>query len=87
VDHQTENEPHTSLVLGYRATSSGYERIPLNEKGWLWLEPLRLWLGLEGHQATCYDEQGKRLMSFFEALQAVRQAEARAKEAEARLEK
>ncbi len=87
VDHQIEKEPHTSSLLGYRLTPSGYERIPLDERGWLWLEPLGIWLGLEGHKAVCYDRQGQRLMGGSEALQAVRQADARAEEAASLMEK
>ena len=48
VDYYPELEERQVHIIGYRATPEGYARVPLDEKGRLWLEPVRLWLGGEG---------------------------------------
>jgi hypothetical protein len=30
-------------------------------RGWLWLEPLRLWIGVRDGEVYCFDEQGRQL--------------------------
>ena len=52
--------------------------------GRLWVEPLRLWLGIEDEAAVCYDENGEKLKDHAELMQDLKaEAEAR-KAAEAR---
>jgi Uma2 family endonuclease len=66
VDHMGD-EDHPSLrLLAYRATPEGYVPVPLQPQG-LWVEPLRLWLQVEGEQR---DQERQR------AQQALEQAEA-----------
>ena len=36
------------VLVGYRLTPNGYEELSPNANGWLWLEPVNLWLGLDG---------------------------------------
>lgn len=45
-------------LLGYRRTPDLYAVLPPDERGRLWLEPLRVWLGLEGSQVVCFDASG-----------------------------
>ncbi|MEW5985184.1 MAG: Uma2 family endonuclease, partial [Chloroflexota bacterium] len=47
-------------LVGYRLVDEGYEIIAPDEHGRLWLEPVRLWLGLWGSGVALYDEQGHR---------------------------
>lgn len=44
-------------LLGYALSSTGhYETMKPNQKGWLWLAPVRLWLAFEKNQVVWYDE-------------------------------
>ena len=64
-------------LVGYRLTPDGYEELSPNTEGWLWLEPVNLWLGLDGEDLVCYDESGEAILDY------VGMAAARAAEAEA----
>jgi Uma2 family endonuclease len=72
-------------ILGYRYAAAGYEPMPLDELGRLWLEPLGLWMGIKGVQVVFYDTSGKELERYADLAQARAEAEARAKDAEARI--
>lgn len=72
-------------LLAYRATPEGYVRVKLDAQGWLALEPIGLWLGIEGRHIVCRNAQGQRLLNYQEVTHAYRDAEARAQaEAQAR---
>ena len=45
-------------LLGYQLTEDGYKRFEPNEKGWLWLAPVNLWLGWRDEAIACYDAAG-----------------------------
>src|SRR5205823_1734881 len=66
VDRRVDGDRASLHLLGYEATPRGYVRMELNEQGRLWLEPLRLWLGVDGDQVACFDEEGKRLGTYAE---------------------
>jgi hypothetical protein len=44
-------------ALGYELAGATYRRQVPNEQVWLWLEPLRVWIGAEGREVYCFDEQ------------------------------
>ena len=72
-------------LVGYRFTPEGYEELSPNANGWLWLEPVNLWLGLDGENLVCYEESGEAILDYVGVTEARAEAEARAKaEAEAR---
>ena len=72
-------------LVGYRLTPDGYEELSPNADGWLWLEPVNLWLGLDGEDLVCYDESGEALLNYVGMTEARAEAEARAaEEAQAR---
>ena len=48
----------TKRLLGYQLTEDGYKRFEPNEKGWLWLAPVNLWLGWRDEAIACYDAAG-----------------------------
>ena len=74
-------------LLGYQLTSFGYNRFAPNESGWLWLEPVSVWLSLRGEQIACYDEAGNLIADYVSVTKAHVEAEARAtKEVQARIE-
>jgi Uma2 family endonuclease len=77
-----DQEPYWRL-LGYRLEDDSYVDFAPNEQGWLWLEPVRLWLALEGNRLVCYDENGRLLEDYTTVSLARAAAEARADAAEA----
>jgi Uma2 family endonuclease len=72
-------------LLGYQQTATAYEVLPPDEQGRLYLEPLRLHLGIHEGELVCYDEAGVALGDYTAVDAARAAAEARAAEAEARL--
>ena len=67
-------------LVGYRLTPDGYEELSPNADGWLWLESVNLWLGLDGEDLVCYDESGEALLNYVGMTAARAEAEARAAE-------
>jgi len=79
VDRQGGERGDEVRLIGYRATRTRFAPLPLDERGWLWLEPVRLWLAVEQDRVICYDENGRRIPPPNERARA---AEALAREAE-----
>ncbi len=80
-----EESPRLLRILGYRRGPRSYRPLPLNEHGRLWLEPVGLWLGVEGGRTYLYTPAGERMLNYGEANQARVQAEAGRAEAEERV--
>ena len=65
-------------LLGYRHAAAGYEPIPFDEQGRLWVEPLACWLTIENDQVVCIEgATGRPIEPFLGQLQARQVAEAR----------
>lgn len=73
-------------LLGYRQTSTAYEVLPPDAQGRLYLEPLRLYLGVRDGELICYDETGAALGDYTTVERARVAAEARALKAETQLQ-
>ncbi|MBA2390588.1 MAG: Uma2 family endonuclease [Geodermatophilaceae bacterium] len=81
VDTSTRKGVTTRRLLGYHGgEGKGYVPLAPNKAGRLWLEPVRLWLGLEGNELVCYDEAGHPLDEYAALALARKAAEARAVE-------
>jgi hypothetical protein len=72
-------------------TPSGYQVLPPDERGWIWLAPVCTWLGVEHQEILCYDDTGQPLGNYRALAEAVAvetqaraEAERRAETAEAR---
>src|SRR5207244_4266943 len=52
VDQERENGPRR--LIGYRRGKRRYVKLPLDDQGRLWLEPLGLWLGLRENRVVCF---------------------------------
>lgn len=66
-------------VLGYQHTPTGYRALAPNERGWIWMEPVGLWLGLEDDRVVCYDEAGNPIGDYTGVVAALTaEAQARA---------
>jgi colicin import membrane protein len=73
-------------LIGYRSGPAGYERVAPNDRGWIWLEPLQLWLGivqdpvLGCDRLACFDNKTGEEIGDYSAVFAKAQAEAAARE-------
>ncbi|MBC8162051.1 MAG: Uma2 family endonuclease [Roseiflexaceae bacterium] len=85
VDFSERRRTHTRRLLGYQTSLDGYVPIVPNERGWLWLEPVSLWLGIDGDNLVCYDQNEQPIDDYAELTEARIAAEARAAEAEQRV--
>jgi Uma2 family endonuclease len=72
-------------LIGYRHMPEGYAEFLPDDRGRLWLEPVRLWLGVQGDHVVCYDETGRELGDYTQISRELAAAQARAEsEAQAR---
>ncbi len=53
-------------LLGYQLSGARYVEIQPNEQGWLWLPPLKIWLGLDNNEPYCYDEAGTPIGNYIQ---------------------
>ena len=66
-------------LLGYRQTPLVYAVVAPDERGWLWLEPLKVWLGVHEQTIVCYDAAGAPIGDYADLKTALTtEAEARA---------
>jgi colicin import membrane protein len=68
------------LLIGRRYRPDGYELMPLDDRGRLWLEPLGVRLGVENDRVVCYDGATDEKIEGY-----VGQVQARAAEGQARV--
>ena len=86
VDTVTRRREPVLRLLGYQLVAGGYQPLAGDARGWLWLAPARLWLGVEANEIVCYDEGGRPLGDY-RALAAALAAETQARaEAERQVE-
>jgi colicin import membrane protein len=90
IDNARRAVGHPPPLFGYRLNTAGaYEPLQPNARGWLWLEPLQLWLGTSDYSIALYDRNGKMLgdyTSVKEELAAASVARMQAETARARAE-
>jgi Uma2 family endonuclease len=85
VDVGTDREDYRLELKGYQLQGDRYRRLRSDRRGWLWVEPLRLWVGVKENELACFDDVGRQLGSYAEIDARLRaEAEARA-QAETRL--
>ncbi len=89
---QDDKHERRLSLMAFRWTRGGYQRIAPDHRGWIWLEPVRLWLGVaQGprpgfERVACFNERGEEIGDYTAVTRAlVAEAEARA-QAEARAE-
>ncbi len=76
-----EREEGLRQVVGYWRGARKYERLPLDGRGRLLLEPLGLLLGLRDERAVCWDADTGQEIEDFTAMAQARNAEAQARAA------
>jgi colicin import membrane protein len=75
----------TLRLIGYTLTPEGYQSLAPDERGWLWLEAVGIWLGIENDEIVCYDEAGQPIGDYLTLATTLRETEQRvAAEVEAR---
>ncbi|NJN66793.1 MAG: Uma2 family endonuclease, partial [Chloroflexaceae bacterium] len=70
-------------IFGYALTEDGYQPLPLNEAGRLWVEPVGLWLGPSGSEVVWFDEDGTEIWEYEQEQETRLEAEARLREEQA----
>ncbi len=68
-------------VIGYERAGASYRPMVPNEQGWLWLAPVRVWIGVEENEVYCFDEQGRRIGDYAALTSLVIESEERIAEA------
>ena len=85
VDIAIRRDMPVKRLVGYQLTANGYEPITPNANGWLWLAPVKLWLGWDREDIACYDEAGNLKENYTDLMNARLKAEERvSQEAQAR---
>jgi len=80
IDHYKWRGQEHRRVLGYHLVGNTYQELKANERGELWLEPVRVWLAWTEDKLVCYDETGQAILDY------AAEAKARVEEARARVE-
>ncbi len=85
VDNYKHKGQWRRRLLAYTLVAGRYVILSPDERGWLWLEPLRLYLAvLADKDVVCYDAEGQLIGSYVDLQREKAEAEARAVEEKAR---
>ncbi len=64
IDHYKYKGNECRRLLGYRLAGKVYEALKENEQGWVWLEPLHIWLAWTDDKLVCYDEANQPILDY-----------------------
>jgi Uma2 family endonuclease len=79
VDVRSRKDGRQLRLTSFRHTPGGYERIPPDDRGWVWLDSIGVWLGSAEGRAVCYDgETAAEIGDYTSVCQALAAAEERA---------
>jgi hypothetical protein len=84
VTREVDDERRIELML-YRRTRRGYRREPADERGWVWLEPVGLWLGVTRDarggfmRLACYDPETDQEVGNYRAISRALEEEVKAR--------
>ena len=84
VDQEDEESPRT--LSAYRWTPSGYASLKPDARGWIWIDPVKLWLEAEEFRVNCYDADGKRFLGQMELASLAERETARADQEKVKVE-
>jgi Uma2 family endonuclease len=85
VDTHQRKGVMTRRLLGYQMTPEGYAGMAQDERGWLWMDSVELWIGIHENRVECYDRTGNKIEDYEGVMAARDEAEVRTQAAEARL--
>jgi hypothetical protein len=84
VEARPESKGRGMKLHGFRHTPEGYEPLPLDDRLRLWVEPLGIWMAIEGPRVVCFDGRtGERFADYEDEVRARVEAQAHAVEAQA----
>jgi Uma2 family endonuclease len=83
-DTRIWQDQETLYLIGYRLTPRGYEILAPDERGWLWIDVLGIWLGTQNNRLICFDANGVQIGDYADLDAARIAAEARAEAETAR---
>ncbi len=63
-------------LIGYQLGDTGFDVMQPDARGWLWLAPVRVWLGIESGRPRCYAETGQPLPDYLEQTARIADLEA-----------
>jgi flagellar biosynthesis GTPase FlhF len=87
IDRQSGEDGTTLTLWAYHLGPNGYETVEVDDQGRLWLDPVKLWLGLVDGRAACFDAAGRRILPAVDlAKQAAEMTARLEEEAESRRE-
>jgi len=69
VDLVPQRGVSTPRLFGYQLGTAGYEEMPLNGRGDLWVEPARCWLRVVKGEVLCEDEYGTIISDYQEVIE------------------
>jgi hypothetical protein len=72
-------------LLGFQQAEFAYEPMQMDAEKRLWIEPLQIWMSLNGHSVVCQDANGTIIGDYVEVNNAKTAAEQRIRELEAEL--
>jgi Uma2 family endonuclease len=61
VDTYTRRGTMSRRIWAYRHNGNGYMVLPPDERGWIWLDPISIWIGMRNNQVECYDQDGQMI--------------------------
>ena len=90
VDSNEVKRRRKITLRGYRWEPGGYQSMVADERGWLWLPPVRVWLGTAetyyGEKVACFDATGQEIGEYEDLVRGQVEAQAKIQEAQARAE-
>ena len=90
VDSNEVKRRRKITLRGYRWEPGGYQSMVADERGWLWLPPVRVWLGTAetyyGEKVACFDATGQEIGEYEDLVRGQVEAQAKIQEAQTRAE-
>lgn len=64
IDTQKRGGEEILRLLGYEMSAHGYAVMVPNNKDRLWIEPLKMFVGIENNEVICYDAEGEPIADY-----------------------
>lgn len=85
LDTLQQGAEETLRLLAYGKRGGSYDALPRDERGRVWIEPARIWLGIEQNELLIYAADDTIIPDYAGLYRARAEAERRAADAEAKL--
>lgn len=74
VDAKNQQEGQPPPIKAYKLGTDGqYEEIDPDDRGWLWIDVVGLWIGTAGEWVSWYDAEGNKIGTYVEVNEARKQ--------------